>query len=101
MALGGRVAEEITFDTVTTGASDDLRRVTELSYNMIQMYGMSDAIGQLAFPKDQNAMIPERMYSETTAQKVLHPLAHSLVHSFAHTLALAHNCHSTPSPRLR
>jgi AFG3 family protein len=37
---------------------------------MIQMYGMSDVIGQLAFPKDQNAMVPDRMYSETTAQKI-------------------------------
>jgi AFG3 family protein len=36
---------------VTTGASDDLRKVTQIVYQMIQVYGMNDRIGNLAFPK--------------------------------------------------
>ena len=56
MALAGRAAEEIFFGRVTTGASDDLRRVTTFVYSTIQMYGMNSRLGQLSFPKDPNAM---------------------------------------------
>jgi len=68
MALAGRAAEEIFFGRVTTGASDDLRRVTDLVYSTIQLYGMNPRLGQLAFPKDDNAMFDERPYSEKTAK---------------------------------
>lgn len=68
MALAGRAAEEIFFGRVTTGASDDLRRVTDLIYSTIQLYGMNPRLGQLAFPKDDNAMFDERPYSEKTAK---------------------------------
>lgn len=68
MALAGRAAEEVFFGSVTTGASDDLRRVTDIVYNMIQVFGMNPRLGQLAFPKDPNAMWDERPYSEKTAQ---------------------------------
>jgi len=68
MALAGRAAEEIFFGRVTTGASDDLKRVTELVYSTIQLYGMNPRLGQLSFPKDPNAMIDERPYSEKTAK---------------------------------
>jgi AFG3 family protein len=67
MALAGRAAEEIFFGRVTTGASDDLRRVTDLVYSTIQVYGMNPRLGQLAFPKDPNAMFDERPYSDATA----------------------------------
>ena len=67
MALAGRAAEEIFFGHVTTGASDDLRRVTDLVYSTIQLYGMNKRLGQLAFPKDPNAMFEERPYSDATA----------------------------------
>jgi AFG3 family protein len=68
MALAGRAAEEIFFGGVTTGASNDLRRVTDLVYSTIQVYGMNPRLGQLAFPKDPNAMFDERQYSEKTAK---------------------------------
>lgn len=51
MTLAGRASEEIFFQRVTTGASDDLRKVTQIVYSMIQVYGMNDRIGNLAFPK--------------------------------------------------
>jgi AFG3 family protein len=53
---------------VTTGASDDLRRVTQLVYSTIQVYGMNSRVGQLAFPKDPNAMPGEKPYSDATAE---------------------------------
>ena len=68
MALAGRAAEEIFFGRVTTGASDDLRRVTDLVYSTIRDYGMNPRLGQLAYPKDPNAMFDERPYSEKTAK---------------------------------
>jgi cell division protease FtsH len=47
VALGGRVAEEIVFGEITTGAQNDLQRVTELARNMVGLWGMSDVIGPL------------------------------------------------------
>ena len=68
MALAGRAAEEVFFGKVTTGASDDLRRVTEMVYSTIQLYGMNSKVGQLAFPKDPNAGPGDRPYSDATAE---------------------------------
>jgi AFG3 family protein len=70
MALGGRAAEQINFGVVTTGASDDLRRVTGIIYGMIQEYGMNEKVGQLAFPKDENQFDSGRGYSDATAQLI-------------------------------
>merc|ERR1711871_384990 len=50
MALGGRASEDIQFGRVTTGASDDLKRVTQIARSMVSMYGMSERVGQVAYP---------------------------------------------------
>ena len=68
MALAGRAAEQITFGRVTTGAADDLRRVTQIVYQMVSVYGMNDKVGQLAFPKEEGQM--ERLYSDRTAEVI-------------------------------
>lgn len=68
MALAGRAAEEVFFGRVTTGASDDLKRVTQLVYSTIQVYGMNSRVGQLAFPKDPNDFTGEKPYSDATAE---------------------------------
>jgi len=68
MALAGRAAEEVFFGKVTTGASDDLRRVTEIVYSTIQLYGMNERVGQLAFPKDPNSYGGDKPYSDSTAE---------------------------------
>ena len=66
MALAGRAAEQVFFGEVTTGASDDLRRVTQLVYSMIQEFGFNNRLGQLAFRKDPNSL--EKPYSDSTAE---------------------------------
>lgn len=42
MALGGRVAEEIFFNRITTGASDDIKKVTQIAAGLVTQYGMSE-----------------------------------------------------------
>ncbi len=74
--LGGRVAEEIVFDEISTGASNDLERVGELARNMIRHYGMSETLGPVSYQKQRQAFLPggdggwpgERSYSEDTAR---------------------------------
>lgn len=68
MALAGRASEQMTFGRVTTGAADDLRRVTQILYQMVQVYGMNERVGQVGFPKDEGSMFPERPYSNETAE---------------------------------
>jgi cell division protease FtsH len=53
VALGGRVAEELVFHEVTTGAQADIKDVTQLARNMVGLWGMSDAIGPLAVIPDE------------------------------------------------
>eukprot|EP01114_Cavostelium_apophysatum_P016043 TRINITY_DN44_c0_g1_i1.p1 TRINITY_DN44_c0_g1~~TRINITY_DN44_c0_g1_i1.p1 ORF type:complete len:901 (+),score=294.90 TRINITY_DN44_c0_g1_i1:290-2992(+) len=66
-ALGGRVAEEIFFSTLTTGAQDDLGKVTKIAYAQITKYGMSDRIGVVAFGEEDGGMRP---YSDSTAEEI-------------------------------
>lgn len=89
MALAGRAAEEVFFGRVTTGASDDLRRVTQLVYSTIQLYGMNDRVGQLAFPKDQNEMgMSEKPYSDATAEAMDEEARHIVDEAYAKTVEL-------------
>jgi len=70
--LGGRVAEEIIFDDVSTGAADDLQRATDLVRHMITRYGMSEALGLATLEEPRQALflqIPgggQKEYSEET-----------------------------------
>ena len=56
--LGGRSAEEIIFGKVSTGASDDIQKTTELAERAVTLYGMSDKLGPIAFEKMQQQFIP-------------------------------------------
>ncbi len=49
VALGGRVAEEIFFNRITTGASDDLKKVTQMATGLISIYGMNENIGLVSY----------------------------------------------------
>jgi cell division protease FtsH len=74
--LGGRLAEEITFGSITTGAGNDLERSTEMARKMVCEYGMSDAMGPLTFGKKEEQIFLGREiaqhqdYSEDTAIRI-------------------------------
>jgi cell division protease FtsH len=71
MMLGGRVAEEIVFGSITTGAQNDLERVTKMAYAMVVDYGMSERVGQVSFNlsnRDEDTPMFDKPYSESTAQ---------------------------------
>src|SRR5205085_6166857 len=53
MTLGGRAAEEIVFEEITTGASNDLEKVTETAKQMVMRFGMSDRLGPRVFGHDR------------------------------------------------
>ncbi|MDJ1183996.1 ATP-dependent zinc metalloprotease FtsH4 [Roseofilum casamattae] len=75
--LGGRAAEEIVFGKVTTGASNDLQRATDLAEQMVTAYGMSKVLGPLAYDRGSSnnflgngTMNPRRMVSDETAKAI-------------------------------
>ncbi|OKL60384.1 Mitochondrial respiratory chain complexes assembly protein [Talaromyces atroroseus] len=68
MTLGGRVSEELHFDTVTSGASDDFNKVTRMASAMVTKFGMSKAIGPLHFEEDQQQL--HKPFSEETARNI-------------------------------
>src|SRR6266545_4288257 len=74
--LGGRVAEELVFGDVSTGAHDDLRKVSDMARAMVTTYGMSDEVGLLTYDQPSSPFLPgvaptpPQAYSEETAQKI-------------------------------
>ncbi|MCB5245656.1 MAG: ATP-dependent zinc metalloprotease FtsH [Candidatus Cloacimonetes bacterium] len=74
--LGGRAAEEIVFGELTTGASNDLERVTEIAKKMVCVWGMSDAFGPMTIGRDQTEvflgkeLVERDVHSNETAQLV-------------------------------
>lgn len=70
MTLGGRVAEDIFFGKISTGAQNDLERITKLAYSMITIYGMSEKVGHVSFNDPTGEYAYQRPYSETTAQLI-------------------------------
>lgn len=69
MTMGGRVAEDITFGKISTGAQNDLERITKLAYAMVTVYGMSEKVGNISFNDGQETQF-QKPYSEKTAELI-------------------------------
>lgn len=76
VAFGGRVAEEIVFNRISTGAANDIKQATELAQKMVRSWGMSEELGPLSYAKDEEQIFlgreiaQHRDYSEETAKKI-------------------------------
>ncbi|MEM1000752.1 MAG: ATP-dependent zinc metalloprotease FtsH [Bacteroidota bacterium] len=70
VSLGGRVAEDLVFGRITTGAQNDLERVTKSAYEMITVYGMNDKIGNVSFVDRDGEFSFSKPYSEKTAHEI-------------------------------
>ncbi len=74
--LGGRAAEAVVFDEISTGAADDLSKATDIARSMVTRYGMTETLGQLAYEDEPHRFLGdmptgfERRYSEETARKI-------------------------------
>uniref|UniRef100_A0A8C0IMI3 Mitochondrial inner membrane m-AAA protease component paraplegin n=1 Tax=Chelonoidis abingdonii TaxID=106734 RepID=A0A8C0IMI3_CHEAB len=86
MALGGRVSEAITFNKVTTGAEDDLRKVTKIAYSMVKQYGMVPSIGHLSFPElERTPGVGRRPFSQGLQQMMDHEAKVLVAQAYRHT----------------
>ncbi len=76
VAFGGRAAEEIVFNRITTGAANDIKQATELAQRMVRSWGMSKKLGPLSYAKDEEQIFlgreisQHRDYSEETAKQI-------------------------------
>ena len=91
--LGGRVAEQLFFGRVTTGAQDDLRKVTQSAYAQIVQFRMSEKLGQVSFnlPRPGEALV-EKPFSEATAQLLDEEVRRFIGSTHARTLDLLMRC---------
>ena len=76
VSLGGRIAEEIIFDDITTGASQDIKQATSMARAMVTEYGMSEKLGMINYGGDNNEVFigrdlaHTRTYSEEVASEI-------------------------------
>ena len=105
--LGGRIAEEITMNGMTTGAGNDLERSTELARKMVCEWGMSDAMGPLTFGKKEEQIFLGREiaqhqdYSEDTAIRIDHEIKRFVTSNYERARAVLeqHNAGARPDRR--
>ncbi len=88
--LGGRVAEKLTQDDITTGASNDIQRATEIAQKMVMKYGMSDKLGPIVYGKDHDEVFLGRdlgsakTYSDEIAAEIDEEVKSIVEGQFAH-----------------
>lgn len=89
-ALGGRAAEELIFGEVSSGALDDLEKVTKQAYTMVAYYGLNEAIGNVSFydSTGQQEQTLHRPYSEATAELIDQEVRRLVENAYARTLDL-------------
>lgn len=88
MALAGRAAEQVNFGRVTTGAADDLRRVTQIVYQMVTVYGMNQKIGQVSFPREDGQWPQDRLFSQATVEVMDEEVRNIVTEAYERTLNL-------------
>ena len=88
MLLGGRVAEDIIFNKISTGAQNDLERITEMSYKMVALYGMNDKVGNISFNEQKGEYNFKKPYSDSTAKLIDEEVQKMITQSYERTKKL-------------
>ncbi|CEH12194.1 atp-dependent metallopeptidase hfl [Ceraceosorus bombacis] len=88
MTLGGRVAEEEMFGSITTGAQDDLTKVTRIAYEMVSSYGMSQDMGLVSYKQEQESF--NKPHSEATGQRIDDEVRRIITEAHERTRKLIH-----------
>ena len=86
MTLGGRAAEEVMLGKISTGAQNDLEKVTKMAYNRVAVYGMNDKVGMLSFPSDDQQF--QKPYSQDTARMIDEEVRELVDQAYKRTVAL-------------
>ena len=88
--LGGRAAEKVMFDKISTGALSDLEKVTKQARAMVSVYGLNDAIGNLTYydSTGQSEYNFSKPYSEETAQKIDHEISGIIEKQYARAIEI-------------
>ncbi len=95
--LGGRASEQLVFEEISTGAADDIAKATDIARAMVLRYGMSEALGNVAYDRDRQPFLhpaypvpQERNYSEGTAEAVDRAVKSLVERAFAAATAILH-----------
>jgi cell division protease FtsH len=93
--MGGRAAEELVFNEISTGAQNDLQKSTEIAKSMVKEYGMSDVLGPITYEKERRPLFLEtgfapsgKDYSEETAQAIDREVKRLIEEAYAHAQQL-------------
>lgn len=87
--LGGRVAEQLFFNRISTGAQDDLQKITQSAYSQVVRFGMSDRVGNISFDMPQQGdMAFDKPYSEATAQMIDEEVRAIIQRAYNYTMEL-------------
>lgn len=85
MTLGGRVAESLIFNKVTTGAQNDLEKVTKMAYAQVKEYGMKNIVGLISFPEQEIKELGRRPYSKKLSNLIDMEVRNLVTKAYQHT----------------
>ncbi|KAK4478559.1 hypothetical protein RD792_014043 [Penstemon davidsonii] len=88
MTLGGRAAEQVLIGKISTGAQNDLEKVTKMTYAQVAVYGFSDKVGLLSFPPNDNGFEMSKPYSSKTADIIDHEVREWVGKAYTRTIQL-------------
>jgi len=93
--MGGRAAERLIFNEISTGAADDLAKITDIARRMVTRFGMGEAVGQVVYEEDRQAFLGDfygtshpKDYSEATGQSIDVAVRGLVDEAFAHALQI-------------
>ncbi|KAL2983853.1 hypothetical protein AAZX31_12G058700 [Glycine max] len=88
MTLGGRAAEQVLIGRISTGAQNDLEKVTKMTYAQVAVYGFSDKVGLLSFPPTEGSYEFSKPYSSKTAAIIDNEVSEWVNKAYKHTIQL-------------